>query len=106
MKENKDGTISIRTSKSCVISKFLSSESYAYKAKLISAEDVFHYYTFTDNELKFDTTTIRYKGGGVLTIHGIYYKNTKYIWTESSIFRGVITSKKYDKLVYVDNGVL
>lgn len=95
-----DGTIFIYRSRNCLISKFLSSESYAYKLKSIFYEDLFHYYTFTDNELKFDTTIIRYKGGGVLTIHGIYYKKTTYGWSEG------LTDYRYDKLVYVKNGVL
>ena len=76
MKENEDETRKIVKSVSYEISNFMSSESYAYRTKYDNSEDVTHSYTFTDDELKFDTTTIRYKGGGLLTIHGIYYKRT------------------------------
>ena len=65
--------------------KFLSSESYAYRTVYPSSgSDRTHAYTFSDDELKFDTTTIRYKGGGVLTIHGIYYKKTGSTLTSGS----------------------
>ena len=77
MKEKENGTISLISFKSYEILKFLSAESYAYRTKYDGSEDVTHSYTFTDDELKFDTTTIRYKGGGVLKIHGIYHKKTK-----------------------------
>ena len=94
-----DGTIKIIKSVSYRISKFLSSESYAYRTVYSNSDDTTHSYTFTNDELKFDTTTIRYGSSGVLKIHGIYYKKT-----ENIVSRG-LTKDIQDKFVYVDNGV-
>ena len=78
LNEKADGTIKLINSYSYLIFGFLSSESYAYRTVYNYYDDTTHSYTFSNNELKFDTTTIRYKEGGVLKIHGIYCKRTNF----------------------------
>ena len=104
LKENEDETRKIVKSVSYEISNFMSSESYAYRTKYDNSEDVTHSYTFTDDELKFDTTTIRYKGGGLLTIHGIYYKRTSKAGS-TGVPGNASSHYTQNKFVYVDNGV-
>ena len=98
--EREDGTkkIGLNRTGNYKITKFLSSESYAYGALYNDSADRTHSYTFSNDELKFDTITIRYGNSGVLKIHGIYYRKTNL-----SIKEG-LTTYKGDKFVYVDNG--
>lgn len=86
-----------------IITSFLSAETYAYRSQYDDSQDVTHSYTFTDSEVKFDTTTITYGRTGVLKIHGIYYKNTAY--SGSLGVPGNANSQySQNKFVYVDNG--
>lgn len=100
LKENEDGTKKIDSgwTENYKITKFLSSESYAYITLYVDSSDKTHSYTFKNDELRFDTITIRYKEGGVLKIHGIYYKKTV------GMVRRFDTEDIQDKFVYVDNG--